>query len=235
VKKFLLLSLVLALTLRACDLSFLNGAKSAAPAATAAPSPLADLAGTAEALAATQASETPVSLSTPTMLPPTETPTPTLEPTEAIPTATATFTATPTMTLTPFLVTETATPLSVTETSTPTPVPTTGATATATQPFPTAPIIINTVPPGYPKGSVDLVNKTNGVIYVSLQGNVENLYHPIQEYEVPRHRTVKTKAPQGDYTVVVYVGKEPMVGYFGLHNRSGVTITIYDDKIEIQH
>ncbi len=235
-KKLLFLLLVLALAISACDVK-LPGISKPAPAA---PSPAAtsvsDLEGTAQALLATNTAQAAAMLYTPTMLPPTETPAPsataTLPPTEEPPTPTETMT--PTATNTP---TETPTAaLSVTET--PSPEPTEGtpaSTPTATEPFPTAPVIINTVPPSYPKGHVDMVNKTNGVVYVSLQGNVENLYYPIQEYEVPRHRTVKAKAPQGYYTCVVYVGKTPMVAYFGLYNTSGVTITIYDDKIEIQH
>jgi len=241
-KKFLLLGIVILLSLSACVPSFLKPDQDA-------PAEGVDLAATADVIASTRAAQTFEALATPTMevpsaIPPTEIPsaTATEEPTAteaATTTETETATETPdgtnaaeTASVTPegTLPAETETPdgtISLTETGTP------EATATSIYPSPTSPISVGEPPDSVPRYKVKVINYTKYRAYISLQGVTVGNYHPIIEYDLYPWVNVKFPIPEGQYTAVVYVGKEPLIAYFGIH-QSGLTITIEKDKITIE-
>ena len=66
-----------------------------------------------------------------------------------------------------------------------------------------------------------------------MQGVTEGDYHPIIEYDIPAHGKVKFKIPEGKYTAIVYVGKDPMIGYFNIRDGN-ITIIIRRDEIQIK-
>ena len=229
-KKFLLLGTLMLLSLSACMPNFLK---------SNAPSEAVNLEATAEILASTQAVQTFEALATPTMevptdIPPTETPsaTATKEPTATFtPSLTATETATETSTPDGTITAETSLTPDGTlpaETATGTP----EATATSIYPSPTSPIIVGDPPPSVPRFKVKVINYTKYHAYISLQGVTVGNYHPIIEHDLYPWVNVKFPIPEGQYTAVVYVGKEPLIAYFGIH-QSGLTITIEKDKITI--
>ncbi|NOY99810.1 MAG: hypothetical protein GXP40_11525 [Chloroflexi bacterium] len=225
-KKSLFLALICSLLVSACI-----------PGIPQVNNPPVDLQATVERMASTQAAQTLESLPTPTIQPP-ATDTPTLEPTSTplVETETATPTETDAGTGTPAgSPTETPDGTETPTTGTPDVTPTTTEVPTATEVVLTPPLIINTVPPNIPRGRVKIINKAGVGAYISLQGAVEGGYYPIMEYDLGRWQQLKTKAPQGSYTYVVYVGAEPMIGYFGLHNANGVTITIFKNKVTVKH
>ena len=228
-KKFLLLALwiVILLSLSACVPDFLKPEQDT-------PAESVDLVATADILASTQAAQTFEALATPTMEPPTAVPpTETLSVTateEPAPTETATATATATESATE---TPDSTLPAGTETVTPEVTGTPEATATSIYPSPTSPISVGEPPDSVPRYKVKVINYTKYRAYISLQGVTVGNYHPIIEYELYPWVNVRFPIPEGQYTAVVYVGKEPLIAYFGIH-QSGLTITIKKDKITIE-
>ena len=237
-KKILFLSFVLLLSLNACVPEFLSPDTS---------EEAVDINATVDAEASTQAVQTFDALYTPTMEVPatssptdeataTEVPTETEPATEAVATeavATETATAEATETITGTLATEatSTTPDGTLPVETAT--ATIEATATSIYPSPTSPISINEPPPSVPRHKINVVNKTKGKVYISLQGVTEGDYHPIIEYDIPAHGKVKFKIPEGKYTAIVYVGKDPMIGYFNIRDGN-ITIIIRRDEIQIK-
>ncbi len=232
-KKFFPVAVIALFSLSACVPGLLGGGAEEAPAAEA-----VDIAATVDAESSTQAVQTLAALATPTMEPPT--------PTEELP-ATATETLTPTEEVTATL-TETENAVTVTETpgsesadaatettATPTETSTPAVTATSVYPSPTSPIAINLPPESLvPRHRIEVRNKTKGPVYISLQGTSEGGYKPIIEYDIPRFATVKFEVPEGYYTVVVYVGKDPMIGYTVVNGHNQVSIIINRDEIKIE-
>ncbi|MCF6277262.1 MAG: hypothetical protein L3J16_00720, partial [Anaerolineales bacterium] len=237
-KKTLLIAPVLALILSACIPGILQQQQPA-------PEIPVDIQATVEVLANAKSAETMAALPTPTLAPATNTPV--VEPT-------ATETATPepaTETATPDGTEQTGTPTetpdgTVTQSVTPNPddgtvtVTATGTLAiTATPPFtltppeasPTSPISINPPPASVPRYKVTAINKSGVRIYISLQGVTDGGYYPIIEYDIARKQTVKFKAPKGFYTVIVWVGAEPMVDYVNINKD--ITLTIRKDSFNI--
>ncbi len=215
-KKRILIATILLFTLSACVPGFLDAGSEAVPVEEV------------DAAASTQAAQTFAALATPTLEPPTEEPPATATETAAPPeTATATITETPDGTLS---AEETTTPdgtLPPTKTSTP------AATATSVYPSPTSPISIN-LPPidEVPRHKVEVTNNTKGPVYISLHGSTEGGYHPIIEYDIPRWSKVKISVPEGYYSIIVYVGADPMTDYVGIL-KSGISITIKPDELKI--
>ena len=236
-KKNILIAVVVLFSLSACVPGFLGGGDdTAAPAAEA-----VDIAATVDAEASTQAAQTLSALATPTEE---------VEPTEE-PTATATETLAPTeesdTTETPEGTTEADETPDTTETvevtpegtetpeatatpeNTPTIAPsnTPAPTATSVYPSPTSPIAINLPPENLvPRHKIEVQNNTQGPVYISLQGSSEGGYRPIVEYDIPRFAKVRFAVPEGYYTIVVYVGKEPMVAYTGIYKNNALRIVI---------
>ncbi len=236
-KKFFLVAVIVLFGISACVPGLLGGGAEEAPAAEA-----VDIAATVDAESSTQAVQTLAALATPTMEPPTPTEelpataTETLAPTEEV---TTTITETENATTADETATETlddASADAATETTaTPTETSTPAITATSVYPSPTSPIAINLPPESLvPRHRIEVRNKTKGPVYISLQGTSEGGYKPIIEYDIARFATVKFEVPEGYYMVVVYVGKDPMIGYTVVNGHNQVSITINRDEIKIE-
>ena len=232
-KKIVLIGLVLLFSLSACVPDFLNSDLPDAPTESV------DLAATVDIVAKTQVAQTFAVLNTPTMEEATAEP-----PAEEVP-ATATETILPSETPT-LEATETAsvtpdgTLLAETATETPdgtliaTATGTLEATATSIYPSPTSPISVGDPPPSVPRYKIKIINHTKYRAYISLQGVTVGDYHPIIEYDFYPWERTKFPIPEGRYTAVVYIGKDPLVAYFGIHSSNTITIIIKEDKIEIE-
>ncbi len=255
-KKIVFVGLVVLLSLSACVPDLLNSGSQDAPAAPV------DIAATVDAAASTQVAQTfeALSLATPTMeVPITEprveeasvTATETVLPSEAL---TLETTETPDGTLPAETETETLDGTFPAETATAMPVctfpeecvtatpdgtlvsretATPEVTATSIYPSPTSPISINQPPDYIPRYKIKIVNNTKVRVYISLQGVTEGGYRPIIEYDLDPWEKAKFPIPEGKYTAIVYVGKDPMVAYFGVHSNNTITIIIDKDKIKI--
>ena len=227
-KKMIVLTLVILLSLSACVPDLLNSGSQDAPAVAP-----VDIAATVEAAANTKVAQTFEALSalaTPTLNPPT------LEPPVDEATATAIEPASPSETPT---MEASASPES-TEIATETPeetlvaTATLEATATSIYPSPTSPISIQLPPDYIPRHKISIVNETKGKIYISLQGVTVDNYHPIIEYDLKAWGKATFAIPEGTYTAIVYVGKEPMIAYFGINKSTDITIFIARDEIRIK-
>ncbi len=260
-KKNILLAVLVLFTLSAC--AGLGGGAEEPPAADAPVAEAVDVNATVDAEASTQAAQTMAALdaavqATPTLEPatpteempatateaaaPTEEMTATpAEEAEADPEATpeaddAELTATPEGDETPAADDDaTATPtLEATATEmamTATP----GATATSVYPSPTSPIAIN-MPPQNLVGyrPVEIRNTLKGKVYISFQGVTEYDYRPVIEYDLPGFAKVRIHVPQGEYKIVVYVGKDPMIDYVTINKNTSLVITIRKDSLRIE-
>jgi hypothetical protein len=168
--------------------------------------------------------------STPTDIPetatvlPTETSVPVTE--TFTPTAEVAFnpTITPAENLTTTPVTATSGPIIPTETAT-----VTGGTATMT---PTNGVLTyGTLPPAVPFNTVVLVNKSKEQVYISMQQ--QDGKEAILEYPVKGQVYVDT--PLGQYIYVAWVGGKKMTGKFRVDSSSTLYITIFKDRIVIDH
>jgi hypothetical protein len=238
VKKTLVIALVILFSLSACIPDFLQSGTQDEPEEAV------DIAAT---VMNTEVAQTFEALDTPTLVEATFTasPTETMLPSETateFATNTATFEAseTPTGTLATDIASLTPDGTLPAETATepegtisPTVTGTLEAEATSIYPSATSPISINQPPASVPRYKISVENKTKGKVYISLQGVTEGGYRPIIEYDIPAGGKANFKIPEGQYTAVVYVGKEPMIGYFGIHAH-GVNIIITRDKIQIK-
>lgn len=243
-KKVIFLGLIILLSLSACMPSSLKSdsqGDSAEPVS-------ADIEATVEAAVSTRAAETFAALASPTMnnvvpatntpsatatktTTPTETtsPTATETPTEIVTTETVTVGTVTTETLTAEAVTTiTGTPATETPEGTP-PV----ASATSVFPSPTSPINANQPPDYIPRYKIKIVNNTKLRVYISLQGTTVDDYHPVTEYDLSPWEQARFPIPEGKYAAVVYVGKDPMVEYFSIHD-SGITIIIEKNKLKFR-
>ena len=242
-KKIIFVGLIILLSLSACVPDFLN------PNSDAAPAEAVDIAATVDAASNTKVAQTFEALNTPTLEAATAEPvmeeaTATDAPTEELPpTETATLEVTETHEGIDLAGTETTAPEGTlpAETTTEAPeetlVPATGTpevTATSVYPSPTSPIYANQVPDYIPKFKIDVRNNTNVRVYISLQGVTEGGYKPIIEYDLAPWQKVKLTVPEGRYAVVVYVGKDPMIEYVGIHSSNTVEIIIEKDRVKIR-
>jgi LysM repeat protein len=89
-----------------------------------------------------------------------------------------------------------------------------------------------TVPPGTPKGKIDLSNKANGDVYVSLQGTTADGIRVINEYSV--NGQMQVKVPSGSYTYVASVGGVKFVGQFHLSSDGERKITFHANKVIVE-
>ncbi len=245
-KKIIFLGLMVLLSLSACSTDFLNSDSPEAP-----PAEEIDIEATIDSAASTKAVQTVnalEALATPTIsaaleIEETATATETSTQTE---TATAEATETPeTVTETPdgTLPAETATQTpegTLTSTETPDGTPATATTgtqevtATSIYPSPTSPISAGYVPDYIPRFKVKVRNNTKVRVYISLQGVTVGGYTPVVEYDLAPWQKTKMTVPEGRYAIIVYVGKEPMIEYIGVHSSNTVEITIYKDYLKVE-
>lgn len=149
--------------------------------------------------------------------------------------------ATATETINPVLLTLTATLLAgtpttgtqITVTGTP---PTQGASSATTVP-PTLdgtpqPLFHGTMPPDLPAGTLSLFNKSHVDTYVSFRCVTKDGYVTIIEYPVKKNFNVS--APAGKYTYVAWVGGRQFEGSFTLDKDGFVTITFYQNRINVK-
>ena len=234
-KKILFVGALAILSLSACVPDFLN---SSSEAATSAP---VDVAATVEEAANTQAAQTFAALgaiATNIQELPTNEPAATAtEVASSTDTTTATLTETPNGTLT---ITET--PDGTLPAATVTEAPdgtltvataTLDITATSAFPSPTSPISINEPPASVPRYKINVENSTKVRVYISLQGSSEGGYNPIIEYDLAPREEIKLTVPEGYYASIVYVGKDPMINYFGVYKNNSVTIDISKDSVKV--
>jgi hypothetical protein len=95
-----------------------------------------------------------------------------------------------------------------------------------------SPLSYGTVPPGTLYGKVQLSNKANGDVYVSLQGTTRDGVSVINEY--PVDGTMSVKVPAGWYVYVAWVGGQKFEGQFNLGGGSEHAITFYSKKVVVQ-
>jgi hypothetical protein len=89
-----------------------------------------------------------------------------------------------------------------------------------------------TLPPEVPFATVILINKAKVEAYISLQVTMPDGKFSIIEY--PVEKTIKIKAPIGQYLYVAWVGGNKMVGNFRLHENEDAVITLYKDKVTVK-
>ena len=237
-KKVFFITLVAIFGLNACVPDFLNsGAQDAPPEAV-------DIAATVDSAASTKAVQTFEALPTPTMEDPTAEP-PTEEATATL-TETATPSETPTVEIseTPdgtetLAETPDGTPAvgAATETpggTLPAETATLDVTATSVFPSPTSPIYANEAPDYIPRFKIKVKNNTKVRVYLSLQGVTVGDYRPIIEYDFSPWEKTRLTIPEGRYAIIVYVGKEPMIEYAGVHSNNAIEIIIEKDQIKIK-
>jgi LysM repeat protein len=88
-----------------------------------------------------------------------------------------------------------------------------------------------TAPSGTPNGRIQLSNKANGDVYVSLQGTTRDGVSVINEY--PVSGTMNVKVPAGWYVYVAWVGGQKFTGQFNLGGDSDHSITFYSNKVVV--
>ena len=221
-KKVIVMMIIASLLLGACLPGFLRPE----PTATASPLPIsvAELEGTATALSmeAVQPLASPTLEAVNTPVSPTETNT-----------SAPTDTPIPTATENPALLALTATLSTVVADMTSTPGITSTQTALSTPTLGTpGPLHYGTMPPNLPYGDITLLNQAKAQVYISLRCVTKDGYVTIIEYPVAK--MVKTTAPAGNYTYVVWVGGRQIVGDFALGKSQSLTIKIFKDKVIIK-
>jgi len=191
--------------------------------------PQVDVQATIDSIVNTAAAQTLAAQPSPTPIPPNETETAVIGPSSAPEvTDTPSLSPIPNLTTTPV----TATSIVVDDSnSTPTVTLTTiPATATLT---PTLGVITyGTLPPAVPSSDVYLINKSKLQAYITLQLCDTEAAGAILGY--PIQKTVKIKAPLGNYIYVVWVGGRQLTGTLKVHKSTDLSITVYKDKVLIQ-
>lgn len=94
------------------------------------------------------------------------------------------------------------------------------------------PLSYGTVPKGTPNGAIQLANKANSEVYVSLQGTTRDGIHVIREY--PISRAIDVEVPAGWYIYVAWVGGQKFEGQFNLGGGSDHSITFYSNKVIVE-
>ena len=103
-------------------------------------------------------------------------------------------------------------------TPTPTPVPT--------------PLSYGKVSAGSPMANIQLSNKANADVYVSLQGTARDGTNIIREY--PVSGTFSKTIPAGFYYYVAYVGGQEFSGSINLPGGSSHTLTFHSHEVDAQ-
>lgn len=221
-KRILFLAIAASMVIGACS--------PVLPQAQANPTPIAEV--DLQATAAILSQQTLQAL-------PTNTSVPSETPVVVTPSLTATQ-PTPTETTNPVLLTLTATLLAGTPTLgtvtaiTGTAQSTTDAASvnpTATQGTP-QPLVYGTLPPNLAYGTIDLFNKSQVDVYVSLRCVTKDGYVTILEYPVKKN--FKVSAPAGKYTYIAWVGGRQFDGGFTMDNDGFITITFFKERINVK-
>ncbi len=95
-----------------------------------------------------------------------------------------------------------------------------------------SPLSYGAVPVGTVNGTILLVNKSNGDVYVSLRGTTRDGNNIIREY--PVNGTMEVKAPAGWYAYVAWVGGQKFEGQFNLPQEADHSITFYSNKVSVE-
>jgi len=116
-----------------------------------------------------------------------------------------------------------------TSTSTPTVRPNNFSVTMTASPHP---LHAGTMPPALPFGLVEIKNKSKADAYISMrcvtkEGNITLIEYPVPSF-------VRTQAPAGKYTFVVWVGGKQILGNFSLARYQELAITIFKDHVAIK-
>jgi len=94
------------------------------------------------------------------------------------------------------------------------------------------PLSYGKVSPGSPMASLELSNKANGHVYVSLQGTARDGTNIIREY--PVWGTFSVTIPAGYYYYVASVGGQEFSGAINLPGHSGHSLTFHSNGVDAQ-
>jgi hypothetical protein len=106
---------------------------------------------------------------------------------------------------------------------------TVNSTATSGTP---QPLFYGTLPPKLPYGTIDLFNKAQVDVYISMRCVTKDGYVTILEYPVKKN--FKVSAPAGKYTYIAWVGGRQFDGSFSMDNDGFITITFFKDRINVK-
>jgi hypothetical protein len=93
------------------------------------------------------------------------------------------------------------------------------------------PLLYGTLPPNLAYGTINLFNKSQADVYISLRCVTKEGYITILEYPVKKN--FKISAPAGKYTYVAWVGGRQFDGSFTMNNDGFLTITFFKDRINV--
>jgi LysM repeat protein len=96
----------------------------------------------------------------------------------------------------------------------------------------TTPLAYGMVSPGSPMATLQLSNKANGKVYVSLQGTARDGTNVIREY--PVSGTFSVTIPAGYYDYVASVGGQEFTGSFNLPGHSSHSLTFHAHEVDVQ-
>ena len=96
----------------------------------------------------------------------------------------------------------------------------------------TTPLAYGQVSPGSPTVGVQLSNKANAQVYVSLQGTARDGTNVIREY--PVSGTFSVTIPAGYYNYVAWVGGKEFSGAINLPGHSYHSITFHSNEVDAQ-
>jgi len=94
------------------------------------------------------------------------------------------------------------------------------------------PLSYGKVSPGTPNATLELSNKANGKVYVSLQGTARDGTSIIREY--PVSGTFSVTIPAGYYYYVASVGGREFTGTFNLPGHSSHSLTFHSNQVDVQ-
>ena len=94
------------------------------------------------------------------------------------------------------------------------------------------PLSYGKVSPGSPMANVELSNKANGNVYVSLQGTARDGTNVICEY--PVSGTFSVTVPAGYYNYVAWVGGREFSGAINLPGKSSHSLTFHSNEVDAQ-
>ena len=94
------------------------------------------------------------------------------------------------------------------------------------------PLSYGTLPPNLPYGTIDLFNKAQVDVYISMRCVTKDGYVTILEYPVKKN--FKVSAPAGKYTYIAWVGGRQFDGSFSMDNDGFISITFFKDRINVK-
>jgi LysM repeat protein len=94
------------------------------------------------------------------------------------------------------------------------------------------PLSYGTVAPGAPMANIELSNKANADVYVSLQGTARDGTSIVREYQV--YGTFGKTIPAGFYYYVAYIGGQEFSGAINLPGGSSHSLTFHSNEVDAQ-